>query len=158
GLQKGAPHRPGWGGAPPGGGPPGASPPLDGGVSLACDREKPVRKSSRTSSPMERNRSLTLLEAVAVVPAGGSIKNQSTRYRTMPMPGGSSARITNTTRTRRGSTPKYTARPEQTPPTMRSDPRRKTPPVVSLTANQLSHACRAKKEGAGDAPSSNGER
>src|ERR1700737_2815229 len=66
------------------------------------------------------------------------------------MPGGTRAGMTKTTRTGRGSTSKYAARPEQTPPTMRSDPRRKTPPVVSPTAPQLSHGgSGARKRGRG---------
>src|SRR6266849_6103441 len=64
-----------------------------------------------------------------------------------PIPGGIRARTTKTIRTNSGSTPKYVARPEQTPPMMRSDPRRKTPPVVSPMARQLSHFARGTKRG-----------
>src|SRR6266568_3834511 len=74
----------------------------------------------------------------------------------IPIPGGRMARMTKTMRTSSGSTPKKAARPEQTPPIMRSDPRRKAPPVVSPMARQLSHfGHRQKREGAPGAPSPN---
>src|SRR6266550_8345024 len=74
----------------------------------------------------------------------------------IPTPGGRKARMTKTMRTSSASTPKKVARPEQTPPTMRSDPRRRAPPVVSPMARQLSHFVhRPKNEGAPGAPSPN---
>src|ERR1700704_4212416 len=92
-LPYGPPHRPRWWGGPAGGGASVGFPLAGGGVSLACDREKPIRKSCLRSSLIARRRSPTLLDVGAVVPCGGSIKNQSTRYRRMPMLGGTRARI-----------------------------------------------------------------
>src|ERR1700737_1521489 len=67
------PHPTGWGGGPAGGGAPAGSPLLGGGVPLVCEREKPVRKSCRISSPIARRRSPTLLVVAAGALCGGSI-------------------------------------------------------------------------------------
>src|ERR1700737_4664852 len=92
-LPYGGPHLPWWWGGSAGGGPlaggePLAGSPLGGGVPLACEREKPLRKSCLRSSPIARRRSPTLLVAAAVVSWGGSIKNQRPRKRRIPVTGG----------------------------------------------------------------------